>query len=83
MDDRVDEKINQELNKVAQERWKQIVEGTDLANLPLTMDQFSILRVYFQLGYNQGQADLHGQYQEVFHEDVDLFEKLFEEDILN
>lgn len=76
----IENKINETMNKLIQQRWEEMVKATDLDNLRLNKEMFSLMRVVFQLGYQQGQTDDFIQMQEIYDNDPDLFQAMFEKD---
>lgn len=83
MDSKFDSKVVNELNRMAQARWKEIMDETESARLSLTEEQFKIMRVYWQLSYESAVADTMTQMKEIYHNDVDLFQTIFEEEEVN
>lgn len=71
-----DEKL---LWKMGQERFKEIAEETGLANLLITPDVVSMLKVWFQLGYQEGRMDMFYEIKEIYDNDVDQFIAVFDE----
>lgn len=77
----MDSKIDKDLTALVQDKWERFVKESDIDNLRLPIEAFKVMRVVFQLAYQEGQADTFTQLKQVFEEDIDLFEEIFEDDI--
>lgn len=75
---KVSGKLDEDLNAIVQAKWEQTIKETDAANLPIPIEMFSIIRVFFQLAYQEGQADTIAQLKQIYENDVDLFQEIFE-----
>jgi len=73
-------KIEQIMDKMVEEKWESIAKETLLEETGFPKELLSILKLYFKLGYAEGQADLFVDLQELFWNDPDSFETLFDED---
>jgi hypothetical protein len=77
----VEDKINNDLTDIVQAKWEKVMNETGGSKLSMPIEMFSILRVYFQLAYQEGYADMLGQMKEVYENDPDLFEHMFEDEM--
>lgn len=76
----LDDKVENELNRMAQVRWKEIIEETEAQLLGLDENTYKIMRVYFQMAYEAATADTLIQMKEIYHNDVYMFQAMFEDD---
>lgn len=53
------------------------------SKLAMPLEFFSVLRVYFQLAYQEGQADMIESLKDVYHNDPDHFEHIFDDDFVS
>jgi len=73
-------KVNKDLEAIVQAKWEKVMTETESSKLALPVELFKIMRVYFQLAYQEGYADVFQEMKEVYHNDPDLFEAMFDDD---
>ena len=76
----LDGKIDNDLTEIVQVKWEKVMNETEAHKLAIPIEMFSLLRVYFQLAYQEGQTDMLDTMRDVYHNNPDHFEYMFEED---
>jgi hypothetical protein len=76
----LDGKIDNDLTEIVQAKWEKVMNETGAHQLAIPIEMFSLLRVYFQLAYQEGQTDMLDTMRDVYHNNPDHFEYMFEED---
>jgi hypothetical protein len=76
----LDGKIDNDLTEIVQAKWEKVMNETGAHKLALNLEVFAVLRVYFQLAYQEGQTDMLDTMRDVYHNNPDHFEYMFEED---
>lgn len=76
----LDGKIDNDLTEIVQAKWEKVMNETGAHKLSIPIEMFSLLRVYFQLAYQEGQTDMLDTMRDVYHNNPDHFEYMFEED---
>lgn len=73
----------EELSRMGQASWNRIAEETNLEDLGLSAETISMFRVYYNLGFSRGQESLIDTLKDMYHDDIESFEKIFEPNILH
>lgn len=73
----------EDLTGMGQFSWDRIVKQTELEKLGLPAETIAILRVYYSLAFNEGQAFLLDVLKDMYKNDADLLENLLESDVLH
>lgn len=66
------------VKSLSQHSWEQTVKETELVKLGLPAETVSTLRLYYEIAYNSGQAQMFCTIKEIYDNDLDLFESFFE-----
>lgn len=74
---KLEDKINHGLNEIVQAKWEQVMNETGVSKLDMPKEYFAVIRVLFQLGYQEGQTDTMDQMKDIYENDIDLFEEMF------
>lgn len=76
----VEDKINNDLTDIVQAKWEKVMNETGASKLSMPIEYFAVMRIYFQLAYQEGQADMLESMKEVYENDPDLFEEMFDDE---
>lgn len=77
------DKIDNNLTEIVQAKWEKIMNETNGNKLALPIEVFSVLRIYFQLAYQEGQTDMLEAMKEVYENNPDLFEHMFDDEFVS
>lgn len=70
-------KIEQELTELVQAKWETLVKETGTDKLAVPEEYLALVRIFYQLGYQEGQADMFTQVKEIYENDTDHFIEMF------
>lgn len=76
----LEEMIEDHLTPLVQARWDLAIKGTGICNMSIPEEYIALMRILFQIGYQEGNSDLFKQLQDVYNNDVDGFIEIFEEE---
>lgn len=74
---KLEDKINHSLNDIVQAKWETTMNESGISKIAVSEEIFALLRVTFQLGYQEGQTDTMDQMKDIYENDIDLFEEMF------
>ena len=78
----LEEKINHHVTEVVQGKWEKDMEDTGISKLAIPEEYVAIMRVCYQLGYQGGQTDTFNEIKDIFNNDIDAFQEMFDDDEL-
>lgn len=73
------ELIEDSLTPLVEEKWELALKDTNMGSMLIPQEYIALMRILFQIGYQEGHTDLFKQMQDVYNNDVDGFIELFEE----
>lgn len=79
----LEDKIDSNLTEIVQAKWEKLMTETGAAKLAIPIEYFAVMRIYFQLAYQEGQADMLEAMKEVYENNPDLFEHMFDDDFVS
>lgn len=71
--------ISGKLDKAALDKWNEIFKETGLEKMSIPREMLAVVKVYFMLAFEEGQAYMINNMREIYNHDPCLFEDFFEE----
>ena len=78
MNSNIEGRIEPQLTALVQAKWEELIKDTGIDMQGATIEQLILMRDMFQIAYQYGISDHHQQIKEIFHNDIDKFEEMFE-----
>lgn len=75
----LDELIEDQLTPMIQDKWEELIKGTNISSMDIPVEHVALMRILYQLGYQAGNTDTFTQLKDVYNNDVDGFIEIFEE----
>ena len=77
---KLEEKIEHHLTPLIQAKYDRLIEETGTSKLEIPKEFFEMLRMLFQLGYQEGHNDMFEQVKKIYDDDPDYFVDMFEKE---
>lgn len=75
----LEDMIDDHLTPFVEDKWDEVVKDTGICHMTIPKEHVALMRILFQLGYQEGHTDLFKQFQDVYYNDVDGFIDIFED----
>lgn len=76
----LEELIEDHLTPLVEEKWELAVKQTNMGSMLIPQEYIALMRILFQIGYQEGHTDTFKQLQDVYNNDVDGFIEIFEDE---
>lgn len=82
---KLEDKIESDYAALAEGRFHELLKDVDLTHLEIPAPFLAIMKMakqMYQIGYQDGNKDFFAQMKEIYDNDPDLFQQMFEDEIL-
>ncbi|WP_144509902.1 hypothetical protein [Bacillus sp. FJAT-22090] len=80
MELKIARKIEEHLTLLTQEKWNELMIELGASKLLITKEQLMFSRHMYQIAYQEGCKDTHEQMKDIYFNDPDEFQEMFEKD---
>lgn len=78
MNPNLEDRIEHHLTPLIQEKFELLVKETGTNKLIIPKEYMALVRIFYQIGYQEGQKDTFNQIKDIYNNDVDCFIDMFE-----